>query len=96
MITGEEKQDSGTFTVGDTVKLSYVNQLRENLNDENTVWQEISDGNDIIELGKRSVQSRAYVSWFNFKGADQQKRIGSLSGGERNRVQMAKTIITTW
>ncbi len=92
MITGQDKPDSGTIRVGDTVKLGYVDQSRDTLDDKATVWEEISAGNDVIELGKREVQSRAYVGWFNFKGADQQKVLGQLSGGERNRVHLAKML----
>lgn len=92
IITGQETPDAGTFRVGETVKLGYVDQSRDSLNDNNTVWQEISGGNDMLTLGKREVPSRAYVAQFNFKGADQQKKIGMLSGGERNRVHMAKML----
>ena len=92
MITGAEKPDSGDFRVGETVKLGYVDQTRDDLNPDNNVWQEISGGLDVISLGKREVPSRAYVSWFNFKGGDQQKKVGNLSGGERNRVQLAKML----
>lgn len=92
IITGQETPDAGTFRVGETVKLGYVDQSRDSLNDNNTVWQEISAGNDMLTLGKREVPSRAYVAQFNFKGADQQKKIGMLSGGERNRVHMAKML----
>jgi len=92
MITGQEEPDSGTFRVGDTVKLGYVDQTREDLDPNKNVWEEISGGLDVISLGKREVPSRAYVSWFNFKGGDQQKKVGNLSGGERNRVQLAKML----
>ncbi|MEM6413925.1 MAG: energy-dependent translational throttle protein EttA [Pseudomonadota bacterium] len=92
MLTEQEKPDNGALRVGDTVKLGYVDQTREDLNAEKNVWEEISDGLDIVQLGKREVPSRAYVSWFNFKGGDQQKKVGSLSGGERNRVQLAKML----
>jgi len=92
MITGQEKPTSGEFNIGETVQLGYVDQSRDALNDKNSVWQEISDGNDIIELGKAEMQSRAYVASFNFKGGDQQKLVGSLSGGERNRVHLAKML----
>ncbi|MBQ3696049.1 MAG: energy-dependent translational throttle protein EttA [Alphaproteobacteria bacterium] len=92
IITGQEKPDEGTFRIGETVKLGYVDQSRDALNDNNTVWQEISGGNDTLLLGKREVPSRAYVAQFNFKGADQQKKVGQLSGGERNRVHMAKML----
>ncbi len=92
MITGVEKPDSGTFEVGDTVKLGYVDQSRDALAADATVWQEISDGLDILKLGKIEMQSRAYVSAFNFRGPDQQKKVGQLSGGERNRVHLAKML----
>ncbi len=92
LITGQETPDSGTFKVGPTVKLGYVDQSRDSLNDDKTVWDEISDGLDVIQLGKREVNSRAYVSRFNFSGSDQQKRVGQLSGGERNRVHLAKML----
>ncbi len=90
MIVGQEKPDSGSLRVGDTVVLSYVDQSRDVLDGEQNVWQAISQGLDIIALGKREVPSRAYVSWFNFKGSDQQKLVKDLSGGERNRVHMAR------
>ncbi len=92
MITGSEKPDSGTFTVGDSVKLGYVGQSRDALNDKKTVWEEISGGDEEIYLGKKLVKSRAYCSSFNFKGSDQQKKVGMLSGGERNRVHLAKML----
>ncbi len=92
MITGVEKPDSGTFKVSDTVVLGYVDQSRDALKDDNNVWQEISGGHDVIELGAKSMPSRAYVSSFNFKGTDQQKKVGVLSGGERNRVHLAKML----
>jgi ATP-binding cassette ChvD family protein len=92
MITGGEKPDSGSLVVGDSVQLGYVDQSRDSLNDTRTVWEEISDGMDMITIGKRSVPSRAYVAAFNFKGGDQQKRVGVLSGGERNRVHLAKML----
>jgi ATP-binding cassette ChvD family protein len=92
MIAGEEMPDAGTLRLGDTVQLAYVDQSRAGLGPKSTVWKEISGGLDMIELGKREVNSRQYVSWFNFKGPDQQKRIGDLSGGERNRVHMAKLL----
>ena len=92
MIAGEEQPDAGTLRVGDTVELAYVDQARADLNPENTVWKEISGNLDTIELGKREVNSRQYVSWFNFKGSDQQKRVCDLSGGERNRVHLAKLL----
>ena len=92
MLTGQEEPDNGSLRIGDTVKMGYIDQTRENLDDNKNVWEEISGGADIIELGKREVPSRAYVGWFNFKGGDQQKKVGSLSGGERNRVQLAKML----
>ena len=92
MITGAEKPDEGTFKVGDTVQLGYVDQSRDSLNPDSNVWEEISGGNDIIKLGKTEMQSRAYVSAFNFRGGDQQKRVGDLSGGQRNRVHLAKML----
>jgi sulfate-transporting ATPase len=92
MIAGEESPDSGALRVGDSVELAYVDQARTDLDPAKTVWQEISAGLDTIELGKREVNSRQYVSWFNFKGPDQQKRVGDLSGGERNRVHLAKLL----
>jgi ATP-binding cassette ChvD family protein len=93
MLTGKEKPDQGSVKLGETVKLSYVDQSRDHLNDKNTVWQEISDGLDIMKLGeKKEMSSRAYCGWFNFKGADQQKKVGLLSGGERNRVHLAKML----
>ncbi len=92
MITGREQPDGGTIKVADTVKLGYVDQSRDSLKDDKTVWEEISDGLDVIDLGKRSMPSRAYVGAFGFKGPDQQKKVGILSGGERNRVHMAKML----
>ncbi|MBR1903793.1 MAG: energy-dependent translational throttle protein EttA [Alphaproteobacteria bacterium] len=92
MITGQEKPDSGTIRLGDTVDLGYVDQSRDELNSDKTVWEEISDGLDMIEVGKNEVSSRAYVGQFNFKGAEQQKKVGQLSGGERNRVHLAKML----
>ena len=92
MITGDEAADDGDFFVGDTVKLGYVDQSRDALDDKQTVWQVISDGMEEIELGKRTMQSRAYVGQFNFKGGDQQKTVGQLSGGERNRVHLARML----
>jgi sulfate-transporting ATPase len=92
MITKNEKPDSGTFTVGDTVKLGYIDQSRDSLDDKKSVWEEISGGNEEITLGKKLVKSRAYCSSFNFKGSDQQKKVGTLSGGERNRVHLAKML----
>ncbi|MCH7780557.1 MAG: energy-dependent translational throttle protein EttA [Acidobacteria bacterium] len=92
MITGQEQPDSGTLRIGETVELAYVDQSRDDLKPDDTVWQAISEGREQIELGKRSVASRAYVSSFNFKGADQQKLVGKLSGGERNRVHLARML----
>src|SRR6266508_4977005 len=92
MIVGEEQPDAGELRVGDTVELAYVDQSRDALDPQNTVWKEISGGLDTIELGRREVNSRQYVSWFNFRGGDQQKRVGELSGGERNRVHLAKLL----
>jgi sulfate-transporting ATPase len=92
MIAGEEQPDSGELTLGDTVQLAYVDQSRGALDPAANVWKEISGGHDIIELGTREVNSRQYVSWFNFRGSDQQKRVGDLSGGERNRVHLAKLL----
>ena len=92
MIAGEEQADDGTLRIGDTVELAYVDQARADLDPANNVWKEISGGHDTIELGKREVNSRQYVSWFNFKGSDQQKRVSDLSGGERNRVHLAKLL----
>ena len=92
MIVGQESPDGGEIRVGDTVKLGYVDQSRDALAPDKTVWEEIADGLDVIELGKRQVPSRAYVGAFNFKGSDQQKRVGQLSGGERNRVHLAKML----
>ena len=92
MITGQETPDSGSLRVGDTVKLGYVDQSRDSLDNTKTVWEEISGGTDVIYLGKRAIPSRAYVGAFNFKGSDQQKRVGILSGGERNRVHLAKML----
>jgi ATP-binding cassette ChvD family protein len=92
MITGQEKPDGGTLKIGETVKVGYVDQSREALNPEKTAWEEISGGDEEIELGRRKVASRAYVSWFNFKGGAQQRRVGTLSGGERNRVHLAKLL----
>jgi ATP-binding cassette ChvD family protein len=89
MITGQEKPDSGEFVVGETVKLAHVDQTREQLDPEKSIWEQISGGHDLIRLGSREVNSRAYVSRFNFSGTDQQKKVGILSGGERNRVQLA-------
>jgi len=92
MITGQEKPDKGSITIGESVRLGYVDQSRDALDGSKTVWEEISGGNELILLGKREVNSRGYCSSFNFKGADQQKKVGSLSGGERNRVHLAKML----
>jgi sulfate-transporting ATPase len=92
MITGEEKADSGTIRLGETVQLGYVDQSRDSLDASKNIWEEISGGKDVIELGKRQVNSRAYVARFNFSGSDQQKKVGHLSGGERNRVHLAKIL----
>ena len=92
MITGQDSPDGGSINVGETVKLGYVDQSRDDLNPNSTVWEEISDGLEEIELGKRKMQSRAYCGMFNFRGADQQKKVGQLSGGERNRVHLAKML----
>jgi ATP-binding cassette ChvD family protein len=92
MITGQEAPDSGKITIGETVQLSYVDQSRDALGANKTVWEEISGGNDMIKLGKHEVNSRAYCSSFNFKGGDQQQKVGTLSGGQRNRVHMAKLL----
>ena len=92
MITGQEEPDSGSIRLGETVQLGYVDQSRDTLDPKKTVWEEISEGQDEIDLGKKAIQSRAYVSQFNFKGSDQQKVVGQLSGGERNRVHLAKML----
>jgi ATPase subunit of ABC transporter with duplicated ATPase domains len=92
MITGQEKPDEGTLRVGETVQPGYVDQSRDALNPNKSVWEEISGGEDELTIGKRPVASRAYVSWFNFKGAQQQRKVGTLSGGERNRVHLAKLL----
>ena len=92
MITGQEQPDAGTLRLGDTVKLGYVDQSRDALDPNKSVWEEISGGEDELMVGKRAVPSRAYVSWFNFKGAQQQRKMGTLSGGERNRVHLAKLL----
>ena len=94
MITGAEDPDNGSIRIGETAKLGYIDQSRDSLDDNKTVWEEISNGHDEIELGKRAMQSRAYVAQFNFKGGDQQKKVGQLSGGERNRVHLAKMLKT--
>src|SRR4029450_7289567 len=92
MIIGQETPDRGTIRVGDTVVPSHVDQSREALDGKKTVWEEISEGADILTLGKRQLNSRSYVASFNLKGADQQKRVAELSGGERNRVHLAKLL----
>jgi ATP-binding cassette ChvD family protein len=92
LITGQERPDGGTLRVGETVQVGYVDQNRDALAPDKSVWDEISGGNDEVVLGKRTVKSRAYASWFNFRGSDQQKKVGSLSGGERNRVHLAKLL----
>ncbi|MBX6327243.1 MAG: energy-dependent translational throttle protein EttA [Pseudolabrys sp.] len=92
MIIGQEQPDAGTIRIGESVRLGYIDQMRDTLDGNKTVWEEISDGQDLIQLGNRTVNSRAYCAAFNFKGADQQKKVGSLSGGERNRVHLAKML----
>ncbi len=92
MITGKDKPDSGTFKVGDTVKIAYVDQSRETLDPNKTIYEELSGGSDVIQLGGREINARQYVSWFNFSGSDQSKKVGTLSGGERNRVNLAKIL----
>ncbi|MCH7825274.1 MAG: energy-dependent translational throttle protein EttA, partial [Acidobacteria bacterium] len=92
MITGQEEADSGTLRLGETVKLAYVDQSRDDLNPDDNVWEAISEGSELVTLGNRTINSRAYVSSFNFRGADQQKKVGMLSGGERNRVHLARTL----
>src|SRR5512136_3326229 len=92
MITQQEKPDQGTIKIGESVRLGYVDQSRDTLDGKKTVWEEISGGLDQLQLGKREVNSRAYCAAFNFKGADQQKKVGQLSGGERNRVHLAKML----
>lgn len=92
MVTGQEKPDAGAIRLGETVELSYVDQSRDHLDDKKTVWEEVSGGLDQLLVGKREMPSRAYVGWFNFKGPDQQKKVGLLSGGERNRVHLAKLL----
>jgi ATPase subunit of ABC transporter with duplicated ATPase domains len=89
MIAGEEKTDSGTMRIGDTVKVTYIDQMRSRLNPDKTIWEVISGGDDIIHMGNKDINSRAYVGQFNFTGSDQQKKVGLLSGGERNRVNLA-------
>src|SRR5262249_4103553 len=92
MITGQEKPDRGTFRIGETVKLGYVDQSRDTLSANKTVWEEVSGGQDEIDLVRRKMASRAYCALFNFRGSDQQKKVGQLSGGERNRVHIAKML----
>ena len=92
MLSKKDTSDSGSILIGESVNLGYIDQNRDSLIDKNTVWSEISGGSEQVDLGKQSVPSRAYVSWFNFKGGDQQKIIGQLSGGERNRVHLAKML----
>jgi ATP-binding cassette ChvD family protein len=92
LLTGQEKPDAGAIRIGETVKLGFVDQSRDSLDDRKTVWEEISGGMDVLSVGGREIPSRAYVSSFNFKGGDQQKKVGLLSGGERNRVHLAKTL----
>ncbi len=92
MITGQDKPDSGTIKIGESVQMGYVDQSRDTLDPKKNIWEEISNGQDLIMVGKKEVNSRAYVSLFNFKGADQQKKVGTLSGGERNRVHLAKML----
>src|SRR3954463_5116958 len=92
MITGQENPDAGAIRIGDTVKLGYVDQSRDSLNPDKTVWEEVSGGSDVIKLGKHEVNSRAYCSAFNFRGGDQQQKVGTLSGGQRNRVHLAKML----
>jgi ATPase subunit of ABC transporter with duplicated ATPase domains len=94
MITGQEQPDSGTLRLGDTVKLAYVDQSRDALDPDKTVWEEVSGGYDQISLGEQTVNSRAYVAGFNFKGTDQQTKVAKLSGGERNRLHLAKLLRT--
>ena len=94
LITGQEEPDGGTIKVGETVKLAYVDQSRDALDPNKTIWEEISGGTDVMMVGKREINTRAYVGSFNFKGGDQQKKVGQLSGGERNRVHLAKTLAT--
>jgi ATP-binding cassette ChvD family protein len=94
MITGDQKPDEGSISIGDSVKLGFVDQSRDALDARKTIWEEISGGLDVLVVGNREIPSRAYVSSFNFKGSDQQKKVGQLSGGERNRVHLAKTLLT--
>jgi ATPase subunit of ABC transporter with duplicated ATPase domains len=92
MITAQEKPDSGSFKTGETVKLAYVDQSRDDLDPDKTIWEVISGGEDVLELGRRQINSRAYVARFNFSGSDQQKKVSKLSGGERNRVHLARML----
>ncbi len=92
MLTGKETPDGGEIIIGQTVQMAFVDQMRDDLDDQKTIWQEISDGHDIMRVGNFEIPSRSYVGRFNFKGADQQKKIGQLSGGERNRVHLAKLL----
>ncbi|MEW6715734.1 MAG: energy-dependent translational throttle protein EttA, partial [Nitrospirota bacterium] len=92
MITGKETPDSGTFKIGETVKLAYIDQSRDDLDPKKSIWEIISDGLDVVQLGKKQVNSRAYVARFNFSGSDQQKKVSMLSGGERNRVHLARML----
>jgi ATPase subunit of ABC transporter with duplicated ATPase domains len=94
MFAGQEQPDSGEFRIGDTVELAYVDQSRESLDPKKSVWQEISGGEERIVVGKHEIQSRAYAGRFNFKGSEQEKRVGDLSGGERNRVHLAKLLVS--
>ena len=92
MITGQEKPDSGTFRIGETVKLAYVDQSRNDLDPNKTIWEVITDGLEVVPLGKRQINSRAYVARFNFSGSDQQKKVSTLSGGERNRFHLSRML----
>jgi sulfate-transporting ATPase len=92
MMSGQEQPDSGTITLGDTVVLASVDQFRDSMNDKKTVFEEVADGQDILRIGNYEFPSRAYIGRFNFKGADQQKRVGELSGGERGRLHLAKLL----
>jgi len=92
MLVGEDKPDAGELKIGNSVKIAYVDQSRSSLKADNSVWQEISGGEEKISLGAREIASRAYCSWFGFKGSDQQKKLGTMSGGERNRVHLAKLL----
>src|SRR5690606_8206604 len=92
MIVGQEKPDRGTITIGSTVELCYVDQLRDSLDPTKTVFEEITDGKDLLKVGKREVNARAYCARFNFRGQDQEKKVGECSGGQRNRIQLAKML----